>query len=162
MVVPQRKFREIVFQMVFSQDVSAIADPTIISSLLDQLMVTKKTLFEAYDRMQFIYHHVQDIDALITQVSSDYNFNRISIVEKNILRLAIFELIYDDAIPPKVAISEAIRLSRKFGSPEGGSFVNAILDAIYHKEVSNNKLDIHSKNPKIDRTLDLKQVLREY
>lgn len=134
MVVPQRKFREIVFQMVFSQDVSAIADPTIISSLLDQLMVTKKTLLEAYDRMQFVYNHVQDIDALITQVSSDYNFNRISIVEKNILRLAIFELLYDDAIPPKVAISEAIRLSRKFGSPEGGSFVNAILDAIYHKK----------------------------
>ena len=133
MVVPQRKFREIVFQMVFSQDVSAIVDPTIISSLLDQLMITKKTLLEAYDRMQFVYHHVQDIDALITQVSSDYNFNRISIVEKNILRLAIFELLYDDAIPPKVAISEAIRLSRKFGSPEGGSFVNAILDAIYRK-----------------------------
>jgi transcription antitermination protein NusB len=48
-----------------------------------------------------------------------------------VLRLALYEMLHDDQIPPKVAIAEAIRLSRKFSTPESSSFINAILDAIY-------------------------------
>lgn len=134
MVVPQRKFREIVFQMVYSQDLNAGADAKIISSLLDQFMVTKKTLRHAYDKMSLVMQHMESIDDLISKFSRDYDFKRISRVERNILRLGVYELLLDEQVPPKVVLSEAIRLSRKFGTPEGGAFVNAVLDAIYHSK----------------------------
>jgi len=134
MVVPQRKFREIVFQMIFSQDLGGGVEPKVVSSMLDQLMVTKKTLRQVCDKVSEIVSKIDAIDDLISKFSKDYDFKRISRVERNILRLGVFELLFDDEIPPKVAISEAIRLSRKFGTPEGGAFVNAILDGIYLAE----------------------------
>ena len=134
MVVPQRKFREIVFQMLFSQDLGGGVDAKVVSSMLDQLMVTKKTLRHICVKVSEIVSKIDPIDALISKFSKDYDFNRISRVERNILRLGVFELLFDDGIPPKVAISESIRLSRKFGTPEGGAFVNAILDAIHIAE----------------------------
>ncbi|MGE0831930.1 MAG: transcription antitermination factor NusB [Simkaniaceae bacterium] len=145
MVVPQRKFREIVFQMLFSQDLGGGGDAQVVSTMLDQLMVTKKTLRQACDRVSEIFMQVEGIDNLISKFSKDYDFNRISRVERNILRLGVFELLFDDAVPPKVAISESIRLSRKFGTPEGGAFVNAILDGIHRSEESKCLLKTVSK-----------------
>jgi len=131
MVVPQRKFRELVFQMIFSQDLNQSTDIKIITSMLDQLTVTKKTLRQANERMQCVFDKLEEIDQHISKCSRDYDFNRISRVERNILRLGVYELLYDEEVPPKVALAESIRLSRKFGTPEGGAFVNAVLDAIY-------------------------------
>ena len=65
--------------------------------------------------------------------SLNYDFDRIQTVTKNILRLAVFELFFDPSIPPKVAIAEAIRLSRKFSTPESAAFVNALLDHLYRQ-----------------------------
>src|SRR5690606_29501809 len=58
-------------------------------------------------------------------------FERIPRVERNILRLAVFELLHDPSVPPTVAIAEAIRLTRKFATPEAATFINAVLDAIF-------------------------------
>ncbi len=69
------------------------------------------------------------LDAKIAAASQEYALDRISKVERNVLRLGVFEL--QSELPPKVALSEAIRLCRKFGSPEGADFVNAVLDQIY-------------------------------
>ena len=134
MVVPQRKFREIVFQMVYSRDLNDDADAKVLSSMLDQFVVTRKVLHHAFAKVEKIFGIADEIDTLISKFSKDYDFKRISRVERNILRLGVFELKYEGEIPPKVAIAEAIRLSRKFGTPEGGAFVNAVLDAIFQSE----------------------------
>ncbi|MBX9744017.1 MAG: transcription antitermination protein NusB, partial [Chlamydiales bacterium] len=63
--------------------------------------------------------------------SPDYVFERISRTERSILRLGTFELLFDPSIPPKVAIAEAIRICRKFGSPQSAQFVNAVLDSVF-------------------------------
>lgn len=131
MAVPQRKFREFVFQMLFSHDLNREIDQKIILSMVHQLQVTKKTMKQVYVRIQSIVEHLEEIDRQISKCSQHYDFNRISKVEKNILRLGVYELFYDEEIPSKVAFAEAVRLSRKFGTPEGGAFVNAILDAVY-------------------------------
>ena len=130
MAIAQRKFREVVFQMIFSEDFAGEMTIESIASLFDQLMVTKKNLKQAKERAQDVMNFVDQIDQFIATHSQDYNFKRISRVERNILRLGVFELLYDKSIPSKVAIAEAIRLSRKFGTPEGGAFVNAVLDAV--------------------------------
>lgn len=136
MVVPQRKFREIVFQMVYSRDLNNEADAKVLTSLLDQFVVTRKVLHHAYAKVEKIFTRLDEIDVLISKFSKDYDFKRISRVERNILRLGVYELKYEGEVPPKVALSEAIRLSRKFGTPEGGAFVNAVLDAIFQSEES--------------------------
>ena len=63
-----------------------------------------------------------------------YDIDRIHSVERNVLRLGIYELFFDPEIPPKVAIAEAIRMSKKFGTPESVSYVNAIMDNIYKRK----------------------------
>jgi len=134
MVVPQRKFREIVFQMVYSRDFNDEADAKVLSSMLDQFVVTRKVLHHAFAKVEKIFAILGEIDTLISKFSKDYDFKRISRVERNILRLGVYELRLEGEVPPKVAIAEAIRLSRKFGTPEGGAFVNAVLDAIFQSE----------------------------
>lgn len=88
----------------------------------------------AQERKELIRAKLEEIDQKITAASSSYSFDRIPRIERNILRLGIFELFYDPSLPPKVAIAEAIRLTRKYATPEGGTFVNAILDSLYKQK----------------------------
>ncbi len=70
------------------------------------------------------------IDKVIEMYSSNWKVRRMACVDRNILRLAVFELLYCGDIPAKVSINEAIDIAKKFGSSESGSFINGILDSI--------------------------------
>jgi transcription antitermination factor NusB len=70
------------------------------------------------------------IDALIQTASLHWSLERIGLVERNILRVAIYELMYMPDIPPKVTINEAVEISKKNGAEEAWQFVNGILDRI--------------------------------
>lgn len=131
MALSQQKFREIVFQLLYSQDVGRPNAALMIDLMMGELTVSKKNVRLAQERVALILEQLPDIDARISSVSTSYDFERIQTVTKNILRLAVFELFFDPLIPPKVAIAEAIRLSRKFSTPESASFVNALLDHLY-------------------------------
>ena len=131
--LPKRKFREIVFQLLYSQDFSDLQSVDM-SSLVDQLSVARSHMRSAQDQVVEIQGKLPEIDALIEEAAIDYAFDRIQRIERNILRLGVFELLYDDGLPPKVTLSEAIRLCRKFGTAEGAHFVNAVLDRIYHQQ----------------------------
>ncbi len=74
--------------------------------------------------------HAPEIDGLIARNAAHWSLARIAVVERNILRLAAFELLYRHDIPEKVAINEAIELAKLYGSQESGAFVNGILDQI--------------------------------
>lgn len=133
MALHQQKFREIVLQLLYSQDLGHPDEASMIELIMAELTVSKRNVRLALQRVEKIKENLPKIDHLIESFSTSYNFNRIQIVTKNILRLGAFELLFDDNIPPKVAIAEAIRLSRKFANPESASFVNAILDQIYRQ-----------------------------
>ena len=120
-----------VFQMLYSYDFSDSDESDVIDMLMHELKVTKKSASDATRKVKAILERKNEIDEMIRPASTEYQLERISRVEKNILRLGIFEMYFDDAIPEKVAITEAIRLCRKFGTPESADFVNAILDCIY-------------------------------
>src|SRR5438093_2221125 len=74
--------------------------------------------------------HLQEIDERIRRYCENYEFHRISTVDRNVLRLAIYEMLYRDDIPPIVSINEAIELAKTFGGAESGGFVNGILDRV--------------------------------
>ncbi len=74
--------------------------------------------------------HRKEIDEAIGSHSRNYEFSRLSAVDRNILRIACQEILFCDDIPPAVAINEAIEIAKKFSTAESGKFVNGILDNI--------------------------------
>ena len=74
--------------------------------------------------------HQPELDERIARYCENYDINRISPVDRAVLRLAIFEMLYRDDIPPVVSINEAIELAKTFGGPDSGRFVNGILDRV--------------------------------
>ncbi len=135
MALTKQKSREIVFQLLFSLDFSRPSEEATDEMLMQQLAVPKSALREAQVRVQQIVDLLPEIDRKIAAHSQEYEFDRIPRVERAILRLGLFELFHDTEIPPKVAISEAIRLARKFATAEAASFVNAVLDQAHRKNV---------------------------
>lgn len=74
--------------------------------------------------------NIAEIDAKISQYATNWQLKRMAVVDRNVLRMSCFELIYREDIPPKVSINEAVDLAKKYSGPEAGKFVNAILDKI--------------------------------
>ncbi len=134
MPLSPQKFREIVFQLIYSDDFGGDAD--IVEMLMAQLAVTKRVVREACALKDKIIAKKNEIDAVIRIHCVSYEFERIPRIERNVIRLGVYELIYAKDVPPKVSIAEAIRLSRKFATPEAATFVNAILDSVFKQIVT--------------------------
>jgi N utilization substance protein B len=75
----------------------------------------------------------EEIDAAIQSVSEHWRITRMALVDRNILRLAAFELLHGESIAPAIVINEAIEIAKKFSGPEAATFVNGILDALRKK-----------------------------
>jgi len=74
---------------------------------------------------------LDEIDKYITKYATEWPLNQITIVDRNILRIGVYELVFDREIPAKVAINEAIEIAKTFGGESSGKFVNGVLGAIY-------------------------------
>ncbi len=80
-----------------------------------------------------VWENREQLDKLITQSSKNWRLERMSHVDRNILRVGVFEILFMNDIPPKVSIDEAVELGKKFGTEESGAFINGILDNIYNQ-----------------------------
>lgn len=74
--------------------------------------------------------NIERIDSLITKYADNWELERMAVVDRNIMRLGAYELLYETNIPPKVSINEAVELAKKYGDSDSGKFVNGILDRI--------------------------------
>ena len=74
-----------------------------------------------------------DLDRLIRRSSKNWRVERMTRVDRNILRIAIYEVVYRKDVPPKVSIDEAVELGKRYGTEESGAFINGILDHIYNE-----------------------------
>ncbi|HXX34468.1 MAG TPA: transcription antitermination factor NusB [Thermodesulfobacteriota bacterium] len=93
-----------------------------------------------------VLEHCRELDRLIEQHLENWRLDRINVIDRNILRMALFELLYCEDIPPKVTINEAIDLGKRYGSEDSGSFINGILDRIQN-EVIRKPIDTKSPSP---------------
>ena len=132
MPLPPQKFREAVFQILYSADFGSESD-AMVPFMMQELQTTRRAMLEAKSRVGEILARQTEIDKIITAASTEYTFERISRVEKTLLRLGCFELLFDPSLPAQIVIAESVRLCRKFGTPESAQFVNAILDGVYKK-----------------------------
>ena len=130
----RRKSRELALQALYQWNITR-QDPFLI---LDQQKVNFSPADEEDEFAQQIIvgvlEHYNHIDELIEKFSEHWRLDRISIIDRNILRMAIFELLFREDIPPRVTLNEAIDLGKRFGSEDSSSFINGILDRI-QKEV---------------------------
>lgn len=99
------------------------------------------------------------IDEIIEKAAPDWPIDKISIIDRNILRIGLTELLFGDRkeVPPKVAINEAIELAKTFGGENSGKFVNGVLGAVY-KEIGEPGKEQISKKKKIDEPLDISKL----
>jgi N utilization substance protein B len=108
-------------------------------------------------QVQTIVDRLPEIDEIIKTFTPNWTLDTMTIVDRNILRLGVYELRFDEAIPSKVAINEAIEIGKKFGGEASGKFVNGVLGAIVKdmaakgivKEVDKKKAEEKSEEPKI-------------
>lgn len=87
-----------------------------------------------------ITERLGDIDKIITTAAPEWPLDKIAIIDRNILRIGIYELLYADLneVPPKVAINEAVELAKNYGGPNSARFINGVLGTIY-REVGDNR-----------------------
>ncbi|TVP50250.1 MAG: transcription antitermination factor NusB [Gemmatimonadales bacterium] len=77
--------------------------------------------------------NLAQVDAALTEVTKNWRLDRLSRIDRSILRIGATELLHFDDLPPKVAIQEAVRLANRYGGSESARFVNGVLDAVYHR-----------------------------
>ena len=80
-----------------------------------------------------IFMHSVEIDKLIISRSKNWDFDRITIIDKLILRMALAEMVYVDEVPPKVSIAEGVEIAKQFSTEDSSSFINGILDSVYNE-----------------------------
>jgi N utilization substance protein B len=84
----------------------------------------------AEDLVRGVLEKLPEIDAKLRGLADNWDFERLAVVDRNILRLAIYEMLYRPEIPPVVSINEAIEIAKKFSTAESGKFVNGLLDKV--------------------------------
>lgn len=92
-----------------------------------------------YELIKGILQNLKEIDGLIEKCAPDWPLEQITLTDRNVLRLGIYELIFagNAEVPPKVAINEAIELAKTFSGPSSGKFINGVLGTIYKEKIEN-------------------------
>lgn len=83
------------------------------------------------ETIKHILEHSDEIDNYIRRYATEWPLEQITLVDRNVLRIGIYELLYSENIPPRVAINEAIEIAKAFGGESSGKFINGVLGAIY-------------------------------
>ncbi len=126
----RHELREQVFKLLFRVEFNGISDMEEQKSLFftdDECNASEKDAAYITERYEQIESKLAEIDTMINEKADNWSTERMGKVELTILRLALFELNFDEAIPTGVAIDEAVELAKKFGQDGSGSFVNGVL-----------------------------------
>ena len=127
----RREGREAAVQFLFQADLNKIEKPP--EALEDFWKLresTERTRQFAGELIAGVLEHHDAIDERIKKVTANYELHRIAPVDRNVLRVAIYEMLYTNEVPPVVCINEAIEIAKRFGSEDSGRFVNGILDRL--------------------------------
>jgi N utilization substance protein B len=135
----RRKAREIALQVLYQREVTQEPLEVAWKYFCEHYHPLQVSLDYAWELVKGVTAYQITIDLLIERYASGWRIERMSFIDRNILRLAVYEMLYVDDVPPKVSINEAIELAKLYGAKTSPAFVNGILDAIYHKEVEGKR-----------------------
>jgi N utilization substance protein B len=127
----RRKARECALQMLFQYDMARPSVPELLETYWRELAeATDDVRNFATDLAVGTISHLEAIDERIRQRTEHWRITRMAVVDRNLLRLAVYEFLYQPETPKTVAINEALEIARRFSSHEATQFINGILDAI--------------------------------
>ena len=138
----RRKSRELALQGLYSREMSGNA----LNEVIESWQIEDEEILEfAKKLLKLIIDHQEEIDQEVASVVKNWKFDRIALIDRLVLRLAVCEFLWFEDIPPKVTINEAIDLAKKFSTEDSGRFVNGILDSLYHKFTKESKFNKHGR-----------------
>ncbi len=132
----RRKSREAALQFLFQDDFKGfeiVSELDLVQRFVDFCSlydVQKKARPYAVQLLEGVYRERSKIDAVISKNASNWRLERIDVTDRNILRIAVFEMMHQEDVPPEVAINESVEIAKRFCADESPAFVNGILDAI--------------------------------
>jgi len=129
----RRKARDAALKSLYAYESVGGDRDDIFSSVLQDLKLSEKPAKFASELYELTLSNIEVIDAEINSHAENWNIKRVALIDKNIMRIAICELLYFPDIPYKVSMNEAIELAKKFSTEESSGFVNGIINAVCKK-----------------------------
>jgi N utilization substance protein B len=126
----RRDGREAAVQFLFNRDLNSDLGEDDFETFFGLRLAKKGVQEFAAKLVRGVIAHQHDIDERISARVDNFEFNRLSVVDRNVLRLAVYEMFHRDDVPPIVCINEAIEISKRFGTEDSGNFVNGVLDRL--------------------------------
>jgi N utilization substance protein B len=126
----RRKSRELALQALYQLDVVKEDPESVVQLFWENFSPREEIKAFCSSLIEGTWSNREEIDELIKRNSEHWRVERMALVDRNILRMAVFELCYCPDIPYKVTLNEAIEMAKRFGSEDSGSFINGILDRI--------------------------------
>ena len=124
------KARECAFQMLYQWDITRETMERVSAAFWQVRTTTDETRAMAERLARGACAHVGELDAAIARASSNWRFERIAALDRNLLRLGAYELLKEPATPAAVVLDEAVELAKRFGEADSPAFVNGVLDAV--------------------------------
>ena len=136
----RHRARVLALQALFEIDCAGHHPALVLERRLEESPLPDPGESFARELVQGVEAYREELDRLIRQYAPEWPVDQIAIVDRNILRIAIYEILFCDDTPTKVAINEAVELAKEFGSDSSGRFVNGVLGSLVAKEgVSGNQ-----------------------
>ncbi|MCD5401700.1 transcription antitermination factor NusB [candidate division NPL-UPA2 bacterium] len=130
----RRKARELALQILYGMEISKGELPWILSDFWEEHPCPEEVGNFATELVTGTYENLSSIDNLLKKYTNNWDISRLAAVDRNILRLATYELLFLDGIPSRVTINEAIEIAKKYSTADSGKFVNGILDRIKNEK----------------------------
>lgn len=142
------KAREVVVHILYQVEISKADYKEAFRSYLESYPQKQEVIDFSLMLIGGVIENLTTLDSLIKKYVKNWEIERMAVIDRNILRMAAFEIIFLEEIPPKVSINEAIELAKRFGDIDSPRFVNGVLDKIYKMESKNVESGINSEEPK--------------
>ncbi len=130
MTSTRHKARTIALQALYEVDSAARPAGTVVERLLAESKLSEENAVFARELVAGAIRHRDEIDRTIQKFAPAWPVEQIAMIDRNILRLAIFEILFDNKVPVKVAVSEAVVLAKTYGSESSAKFVNGVLGSV--------------------------------
>jgi len=126
----RRKGRELALQVLYQLDMSGESSEQALRSFADSFEHTPGAREFGEALVRGVLDQREQIDASIAEASEHWRLERLSRIDANVIRIAVYEMTTPPGLPPQIAINEAIEVARKFGTTDSAAFVNGVLDAV--------------------------------
>lgn len=125
----RRKSRELALQCLYQVDQGGETEDAV-EIIRSHFEVNDRSVPYVRELVEGINTHLDELDGILNKYSRHWRVNRMAVIDRNLLRIAAYEMLYKDEVPGSVAINEAVEIAKRYSSDDSAAFINGILDAV--------------------------------